>query len=518
MTVLRAALFFCLCMIACAGEARAQARNAAFINPNTVSNKSSDGKSLLANTVVADPASVDAGETLVNVARRITVFFYNGYRSPVKINELTLNADGNVRSKILNDDCKTLKEIPVADRCAINVEVTPSSPGPWSIELLLNHTGQGRIARAEVNGSTLGKADERSEGLAISKKIAAPLDFGTVRAHEEKAARTMLIENDSTEPLLVSTIDLIASDGEGLTLRDVGCKEGESLKPGESCPVTVMWEPQSRGSVATDLIIRHNGNLGFVVVPIRGVASSSDDASTPDEALASLPTKSSGKTGALVPKTSGRTSGALPGGGTAPRMDGSSASVDAIADSLPPISANTVEPPRQTVAAPSSAEPEFVEKPVASSPNTLALIGTVGGRAILGDDGGGSHLIGLGERISINGAPVELLQLEPTHAVVNVAGRRMELGLRNAPTIMNVYGKEAGTSETGGEDTGGFKVKPRTPTQKPAESTSSSSGIPFSDGMKTGSVPTGEKPSETLPKILSPDGGLTAKDVLNMLN
>lgn len=433
---------FLLCMAALAlaiasAPAHAQSRNASFVNPNTISQKSADGKNAsTANTVVADPASIDAGETLVNVARRITVFFFNGFRNPVQINELTLNADGNVRSKVITDDCKGLKTLPVQDKCSVALEITPSSPGPWSVELLLNHSGTGRIARAEVNGTTLGKADEKSEGLAISKKIAAPLDFGTVIVNEEKAARTMLIENDSTVPLLISSIDLIAAEDEGLTVRKMGCKEGDELKPSESCPITVMWEPTFRGNVATDLIVRHSGNLGFVVVPIRGAGSDSRTGKEDDVAdIKSSPEKSkrSSSSSLLMPGGPGKqlqlhssqpSLDALPLPKSTLKMDGSDEGVTPLKSSaILPRKPPSVEDMTQAEPAPAVSAPEIV------------LIGTVGGRAILGDSQDQPYMVGLGEKVSIGGTDVELLQLDPTRAVIMAAGKRMNLTLRNKQTI-----------------------------------------------------------------------------------
>jgi hypothetical protein len=395
------------------------ARNASFLNPNDAGKTGDAAKnSIMANTLVADPATVDAGETLVNVARRITVFFFNGFRIPVDVQGLTLNADGNVRSKVLSDDCAQLKKIPTQDRCAIALEVTPSSPGPWSVELLVTHSGQGRIARAEVTGSTLGKADERSEGLAISKKISAPLDFGTVKVNEEKAARTLLIENDSTEPLVISSIDLISVADGDLSLRKSGCKEGDHLKPGESCPVTVMWEPHERGNVATDLILRHSGNLGFVVVPIRGIAAAPaiDDKGGGGGNSGGSSGGSGRVTGSPAPVLSSDSSSPKPVIVPMPAA--------VLAEKLPSISADSLRNSK-------------IPLPMAPAPD-LVLIGTVGGRAILSDANNQTYMVALGEKTVINGAEAELLQLDPTRAVIHYQNLRLELTLRRAPTIATV--------------------------------------------------------------------------------
>ncbi len=414
----------------------AESRSASFVNPGAVSQKSSEiNKGGQANTLVAEPASIDAGETLVNISRRVTVFFYNGFHGAIQINDLTLNADGNVRSRVVTDDCKTVKALPPSDKCSVALEITPSSPGPWTVELLVNHSGTGRIARAEVNGTTLGKADEKSEGLAISKKIAKELDFGSVKANEEKATRTMLIENDSPMPLAISSIDLIATKQDGLTVRLNGCREGDELKPGESCPITVMWEPMARGNIATDLIVRHSGNLGFVVVPIRG--SGTKEADKNDVEVVSGST--SGVSSSPSSFVSSGSASLMPRG-----PDGSSQSLT----SMPALDALPL--PRDSLGLDYSRrkDPPNVRRMVGGDQDggeqeervfipQILLIGTVGKRAILGDAQEQTYMVNLGEKISIAGSDVELLQLDPTRAVVMVSGKRINLLLRNSQTIAN---------------------------------------------------------------------------------
>jgi hypothetical protein len=444
-------------------------RSASFIDPgaSAPAAKSDKGGSTFARSLVADPAQTDAGETLVNVARRVTVFFFNGFSTPAQLTQLTLNADGNVRSKVLTDDCRVIQTLPPQDRCSIVLEIIPSSPGPWSVELLMNHSGQGRITRAEITGTTLGKTDEKAQGLAISKKIATPLDFGQVRANEESVARTMLIENDSTEPLKISSIDLIARDDQGLRLRPVGCEEGDELAPGESCPLTVMWEPEFRGNIATDLIVRHSGGLGFVVVPIRGNAS--DDGKGGGAVASSRP---KGSFGSLSPKSRGDSVSSLPGGYLPP-----------VAAELPPLPVGDIKPPSATKAhAPESSpapEREARRTEQAQSPIAIMLIGTANGRAILGDSSNQTYMLGLGETTLVGDLPVELLQLESTRAVVSIDGKRRELFLRQAPAVV----KRSSSSGNSRGDSGGEGRRSSTTTSEPLPT------VPTLDPVPSPAVP-----------------------------
>ena len=488
-------------LIALAQPANAQTRNASFVNPGAMTTKA-DGNKSTASTLVAEPASIDAGETLVNIARRVTVFFYNGFRSSVQINELSLNADGNVRSRVVSDDCKSIKTLPVGDKCSVALEITPSSPGPWTVELLLNHNGSGRIARAEINGTTLGKADEKSEGLSISKKIAQTLDFGDVKANEEKATRTMLIENDSPMSLMISAIDLISTRQDGLSIRANGCKEGDELKSGESCPITVLWEPNSRGKIATDLIVRHSGNLGFVVVPIRGSGTKEAEKSNDSNDLANT---GSGKTMAIVPSSS------------ASLMPRTSDSITQSLSSMPALDALPL--PRDGLSNIKRKSPPDVKNMVdagdgeevreAPIPKIL-LIGTVGRRAILGDSQEQTYMVNLGEKINIMGSDVELLQLDTTRAVVMIGSKRLNLSLRNMQTIAYQNGSttdevdKAPASKTG-------KINGDSKNSKGDELPVSLGTGPggSSSGAAGGTLPIDTKSTNT--------GSLTSQDVLNII-
>jgi hypothetical protein len=467
--MIRLALLLVIFLLTVVSPAWAQ-RNASFLDPASGAPAKSDkGPMASARSLVADPSQTDAGETLVNVARRVTVFFFNGFGMPVHLTQLTLNADGNVRSKVLTDDCRVIQTLPPQDRCSIVMEIVPSSPGPWSVELLMNHSGQGRIARAEVTGTTLGKTDEKAQGLAISKKIAAALDFGQVRANEESVARTMLIENDSTEPLKIASIDLIARDDQGLNLRPVGCEEGDELQPGESCPLTVMWEPEYRGNIATDLIVRHSGGLGFVVVPIRGIAIDDGKGS----AVAGRP---KGSFGSLAPKNRGDSVSSLPGSFLPPIPGG-----------IEPLPVGDITKPAPATKAERSAPPPAREEPLLApaAPMAIALIGTVNGRAILGDASNQTYVVSLGETTMIEDQVVELLQLESTRAVLSIGGVRKELFLRRAPAVV----KRSASTEGSSSRLGGASASSGAAPEEPLPTVEAPATVPSPVSPSSGGEP-----------------------------
>ncbi len=203
------------------------------------------------------------------------------------------------------------------------------------------------------------------------------------------------------------------------------------MKPGESCPITIIWEPQYRGSVVTDLIVHHSGNLGFVVVPIRGSADSAEGKDGDGKIASSGKTRHISSEPSIIPRGMAEQRGVMPSMINPPSME-------QIANSLPAIDSGKL---KQTPA-------KNAEAPKPDLP-ALSLIGTVNGRAILGTPDGQNYVLGLGESTAITDLPVSLLQLDSTRAVVNIAGTRKELHLRQAPTFMRAKKQEPDLGGTG---------------------------------------------------------------------
>ncbi|MEQ1652662.1 MAG: hypothetical protein ABL897_09255, partial [Hyphomicrobium sp.] len=67
------------------------ARDAAFVEPGTVNAKGSVGEAL-----TADPKQVDAGESNVGIARRVTLFFANSGGNALSVSDVSTAGDGNV--------------------------------------------------------------------------------------------------------------------------------------------------------------------------------------------------------------------------------------------------------------------------------------------------------------------------------------------------------------------------------------------------------------------------------------
>ena len=404
------------------------ARDAAFVEPGTVNAKGSVGEAL-----TADPKQVDAGESNVGIARRVTLFFANSGGNALSVSDVNTAGDGNVTVQMTANDCQKNGKLPGGSRCSVALSITPTSSGPWSVEVLTTHDGPGRIARAVVSGKALNDAKSASgEGLNQNNKEVKPVDFSEVDASGDPAVRTALMVNDSPEDIAIMAIDLI-SVNKGLEKLDQGCVPDQILKPGESCPITLRWTPYGRAALMTDLIIRHTGKIGFTVIPIRGHTVGGTE-------MTGL--EGMGRDGRLVKATR---AGALVPPPTATEIDG-------IGVKMPPI-------PVQDLA--HGGEPGRVH----DVDSIVYFIGQVGDRAIL-QHNGLTKVVALGSDAEIDDAQVKLLKIgdKTAHVLINGQARDLKLkasGYRPLPSVkkdkqdlVKNAGQNAGTSSNSQSSSG----------------------------------------------------------------
>jgi hypothetical protein len=403
------------------------AREAAFASPGSAGAGLAAGSEAI---VVEPKGDVNVGDSVVNVARRSTVFFANKLNSAVEVVSVTTNDDGNVKSSIISDDCSREHSIPAGGRCSIIVETTPVNSGGWTSEVLLTHNGQGRIARAKLVGKASGQfsSEKKETGFALSTKEVKPIEFGNVEANEEKVVRSALMVNDSPENITLISIDVIAADN-GLERLDQGCVVDMELKPGESCPVTLVWKPVTKGLISTDLIIRHSGRLGFAVIPIRGSAT--------------------GSGGEAVEAKGGKASGAK-GPSTADEL------TKAAADKIPPLTSDLLPL--------SSKDPGAGRMPAATYGGEFHLIGTVGNRAVLLKPDGTTTVMGIGEDISYgDNKTAKITNVMPKEVEIFYEGKKKRLTLAAAAELTSRAAAAATRSDASRPDKQDRKITAETP-------------------------------------------------------
>jgi len=391
-------------VLACVLSGGAQARDAAFIEPSALV-----GAANVGDAVRVEPKSeIDVGDSPLNVGRRTTLFFANQSGAPVKIEKVAAQGDGNVNAELANDDCSKQGSLAPGNRCSVDVVATPTAAGSWHIEVLMTHDGAGRLARARVAGKTAGGlgADKKDSGLFLNTRDVKPVDFGEVAVGEDKVVRSALMVNDSPLPITLYAIDVIEA-ANGLQRLDRGCAVDMELKAGESCPVILMWSPSERGRISTDLVIRHSGQAGFVVVPVRGLAKGGEGVSSQGGGWTKA-TESSGAGSVVAP----------------PPLDAalSQASKHAVGS----VSESALRPSTTASAAAKTK----------SSADDIHLIGTVGTRALLFGADETTSVVQAGDSVTLGNTDVKVIAVNAKSVDVIMGGKKRSLSLTAMPLLV----------------------------------------------------------------------------------
>lgn len=379
------------------------ARDAAFLDPGAGSSAGTGD-----DAVKVEPkGDIDIGNSVLNVSRHANLFFVNQSGGPVKVEKVTVNGDGNVANEIVTDDCSKQGTIPPGSRCSVEISLTPSSPGPWTAEVLLTHDGAGRIARAKLTGKTTGviTGEKKDMGLALNTKESTPVSFGDVDVDSGKVVRSALMVNDSAEPITLYSIDVIEASN-GLQRLDQGCAVDMELKPGESCPVTLVWTPSNPGQISTDLIIRHSGRLGFAVIPIRGVA------------------KGEGNGGG---KSASDTVEASTSKGGIPSPPGAVDIEKAMNGKIPAVSDKDLGGSTGKSSSSSS---------TSASVGTFYLIGTVGNRAVILKPDGKTVIVNAGDDMDVGEKSVKVVLVTAKSVDLLMEGKKKTISLSSSPDII----------------------------------------------------------------------------------
>lgn len=408
------------------GSAVAAGRDAAFVEPGkgTAANKDTPTE-----IIYATPTDLDVGETIAGVAKRVTLFFNNSGPKAANITQMTVSADGNVLAELIDNDCQTVGNIPAGERCSVGVQITPNSPGPWTAEVVVVHDGPGRVTRAAVLGSTAGEVGNSGQqpGLSLlGSEKAQVVDFGEVEIGSS-AVRSMLLVNDSPNPLTIKELDLV-SPGRGLQLLKEGCHIGAEIPAGDSCPITVKWEPLGRGDVSTDLIIEHTGPVGYAVLPVRGKVT-----------------------------------------GSAGIGAGISSTSSSKFDNPETAAANLPVPPTGAKAVPSISAAALFAKAAGGADAKLTLRGVVGQRALLADASGSVVVGSVGQIIISEGVEHKILSVEKDRVIISADGRRAELTMTMGVGSNNPSGGQGNPMLE--QPSGSKQRAPKAATPKPVEGT-----------------------------------------------
>jgi hypothetical protein len=153
--------------------------------------------------------------------------------------------------------------------CNFNVRFNPSHPGPISATLQINNNSPNQPLTRPLTGT----------GVAANLSPSpTTMDFETVLVDDGGDPRSIDVLNIGNAPTQINQIDITGPDASAFRLE--GNCMSQNIAPGQSCPVSVRFEPHQIGSQTATLHIRAGGD--DFPVALTGFGGEAEIALTPD--------------------------------------------------------------------------------------------------------------------------------------------------------------------------------------------------------------------------------------------
>lgn len=224
--------------------------------------------------VEAIPENINFGTANVGQTLVQSITLRNKTSNSIDIRSIRLEA-ASQSGLAINEECP--EKLEAGEGCTVLVTWLPQLKGKSQGVLIVEHSAapnivqikiSGEFSPTEISSATIYPDSVANMGILVSDR--ETVDFGS--GVNNRVALTVSLVNTGDKALDIYDIRLSGTDG-GVTLSKSGCKAGVRLKPIEACPLIVNWTPNREGELLDDILIRHSGARGMLVLPIRGTAN-----------------------------------------------------------------------------------------------------------------------------------------------------------------------------------------------------------------------------------------------------
>jgi hypothetical protein len=214
---------------------------------------------------VFSPASVTfPGQTVGGPESTQIVWFINGLVPEIgaqvtTISSVTLDGPNASSFRIVWDGCTGLPVSP-AFSCPVSIGFDPAAGGSLSASLTFNDDAVGAPQVVSLSGVGLG---------AVGSVSPSSLDFGSVTIATKSAPQTLTLTNTGTRGFTIGRETIGGTDKGDYSITSENCRN-QTLAPGTSCQVTILFRPEALGSRAATLTFTDDALNAPQSVPLLG--------------------------------------------------------------------------------------------------------------------------------------------------------------------------------------------------------------------------------------------------------
>jgi hypothetical protein len=159
-----------------------------------------------------------------------------------------------------NDGCFTAT-LSSQESCSLYISFAPSASGLREAQLNLDTGAENSPATAALSGRGL------AQELTVSP---SPLDFPTTTV-DTNSERKVTVANESEAAVAIYNVSIEGAGSSSFNTNGSNC--GTSLKPQQSCTISIRFSPGSEGEQRAYLHVRSEGNPDEQVVELFGISA-----------------------------------------------------------------------------------------------------------------------------------------------------------------------------------------------------------------------------------------------------
>lgn len=161
----------------------------------------------------------------------------------------------------VTDDCGDT--LAADERCTLNSTFSPNAAGSFSGTITVNDNASDSPQTIALTGTGV---ENSGPDANLS---ASTLDFGDQTVNTESAAQSVTITNAGDENLTISDVQTGGTDPQNFDASD-NCHEN-ALTPGETCQISVTFEPDDKGTYTATITITDNSTSSPHIITLSGV-------------------------------------------------------------------------------------------------------------------------------------------------------------------------------------------------------------------------------------------------------
>ncbi|MFN8512849.1 MAG: choice-of-anchor D domain-containing protein [Chloroflexia bacterium] len=196
-----------------------------------------------------DPVAINFGQQQVLTTATQSIVVTNISSGPVTISAVTLGLGTNSAFTLTGNTCVGAT-LPAGGSCVVGVNFTPTTTGLLNGSVVFTDTAAGSPHTVTLSGQ--GTASP----TPVVEITPASLDFGNQQVGTTSPAKTVTLKNNGTAALTISSVAITVGGADFTKVADT-CA-GQVVNPGQSCTISVVFNPTTGGPRAGLLTITDN--------------------------------------------------------------------------------------------------------------------------------------------------------------------------------------------------------------------------------------------------------------------